>query len=258
MTTAIIIITYYTGEILFDCLKAALLTNTEEIIIINNGNPQEVIIRLKSLDPRAKIITGHGNIGFGAGCNLGARNTNCENLLFLNPDAVLQNDAYTNIIKSLNPKTLIGGIIIDEKGKELRGSRRGELSLKSFFNLKSFNLEHQEFPNKLIEIPTISGAFFAVKAKDFNAINGFDEGYFLHVEDIDLCKRFRAYGKIYINPFAKAIHIGSTSKSPKLIIEYYKFKGFIRYLWKFENKFLTILFAPLLALMMLFKYVLKV
>ena len=257
MTTAIIIITYHTGEILFDSLRAALLTKAEEVIIVNNGNSKEVIAKLENLDARAKLITGHGNIGFGAGCNLGARNTNCENLLFLNPDAVLQNDAFTNIINSLKPKTLIGGIIIDDNGKELRGSRRGELSFKSFINPKSFNLDYQDLPNKLFEIPTISGAFFAIKAKDYSAINGFDERYFLHVEDIDLCKRFRAYGKIYINPFAKAIHIGGTSKSPKLLIEYYKFKGFIRYLWKFENKLLTILFSPFLGLMLFFKTIFR-
>ncbi|MGB9154699.1 MAG: glycosyltransferase family 2 protein, partial [Alphaproteobacteria bacterium] len=57
-----------------------------------------------------------------------------------------------------------------------------------------------------------------------------DEGYFLHVEDLDLCFRFRkAGGKIYFAPDVVAIHTGGTSEAASDFVERHKTRGFSRY-----------------------------
>ena len=266
----IIIVSYHTGKVLYECINAALKQKgVTQIIIVNNGNPHETNQRLEALSnqsPKISLIDPKANIGFGPACNLGAKNCDCENLVFLNPDAILEENSAAIICNGLdNSPKIIGGLIIDENGNEQRGARRGMLSIRAaliaFSGLgkpgpdkgiwRDFNYWREPSPNLPIEVGTISGAFFAIKKSDYNALGGFDEGYFLHVEDIDLCHRMRTDlgGKVIFNPSARAKHIGATSNAPNSIITWHKYKGFIRYFWKTKKgiaKISVLLFAPIL------------
>ena len=68
---------------------------------------------------------------------------------------------------------------------------------------------------------------------DFDAVRGFDEGYFLHVEDVDLCWRVRRQGGVVLfHPKAEVIHLGHTSKVSPLTVEFHKGVGLARYFRK--------------------------
>jgi hypothetical protein len=68
---------------------------------------------------------------------------------------------------------------------------------------------------------------------DFDAIGGFDEGYFLHVEDIDLCWRARrAGGSVVFQPRAVVLHEGSTAQALRIKVEFHKARSLIRYFLK--------------------------
>jgi len=87
----------------------------------------------------------------------------------------------------------------------------------------------------------------------FDAVGGFDEKFFLHVEDIDICKRTReAGGEVCFVPHATVMHYGSTSQVGRQKVEWEKLKGFTRYFWNYSpsktGKFLTILAWPLMML----------
>jgi GT2 family glycosyltransferase len=69
-----------------------------------------------------------------------------------------------------------------------------------------------------------------LRQEDYWKIGGFDEGYFLHVEDLDLCLRFRrAGGEILFAPDVVVRHLGGTSDSPKALVERHKARSFRRY-----------------------------
>lgn len=93
ITVDVVIVSYYTGDVLFECIKSVSdLKHLNKIIIVNNGNPLEVENKLSNLaKDNSKIIyvSGNGNIGFSKGCNLGARCATAEFLLFLNPDCIV-------------------------------------------------------------------------------------------------------------------------------------------------------------------------
>jgi hypothetical protein len=77
---------------------------------------------------------------------------------------------------------------------------------------------------------TVSGAALMMSRRGFDQLGGFDEGYFLHVEDIDLCKRARdAGGAVVFEPRAVVHHAGSTSKVSRLKVERWKAAGLVRY-----------------------------
>jgi len=82
-------------------------------------------------------------------------------------------------------------------------------------------------------VPTISGACFCMRREDFAAVRGFDEGYFLHVEDVDLCWRVRQQGGLVLfHPGAEVVHIGGTSQTSPLKVEFHKGVGLARFFRK--------------------------
>lgn len=245
--TSVIMVSYHTGPVLGQAIAAVMAqTANVELILINNGNPLDVEAALiKSLkdEPLVRLMTGHGNIGFGRGCNLGARVARGDHLLFLNPDSILPPDAVAHlhrVAEGLKRPFMVGSRLVDEQGRDQRGCRRALLTpltafiealhLHRFFPKVRLNFHEEPLPERLSPMPAISGAFMFMPAADFKAIKGFDEGYFLHVEDLDLCWRFRqAGGEIYFDPSLTVTHVGSTSKTTNLFLEKQKAKGFVRY-----------------------------
>ncbi len=248
--TSVIMVSYHTGPVLFEAISSVLAqTVPVELCLVDNGNPPDITAKLQSMaavDPRIRFVTGHGNVGFSRGCNTGARAATGEQLLFLNPDSMLRPDALEKLKRhaaNLKRPFMIGARLLDEDGKDQRGCRRALLTpatafvealhLYFLFPKARLNFNHEPIPQSITPIPAISGAFVFLTREDFWKIGGFDEGYFLHVEDLDLCLRFRrAGGEIYFAPDVVVTHIGGTSKATKAFIEKHKARGFIRYFHK--------------------------
>jgi glycosyltransferase involved in cell wall biosynthesis len=96
-TVSAIVVSYNTGEVLFECLAALVRDPAlHEIVLVNNGNPIEILERVEDAygrGNRVKIVGGGVNRGFAAGVNLGAAQAQGDWLLIINPDAVLQTGA---------------------------------------------------------------------------------------------------------------------------------------------------------------------
>lgn len=245
--TSIVLVSFYTGETLFSAIGAVLgQAAPVELIIVDNGNPGDVVARLQEMteaDARLKIITGHGNVGFSRGNNLGVAASEGEYLLILNPDCILREDAVEKLLahaRALRSPFMIGARILNEDGSDQRGCRRELLTptsalvealhLGGLFPRHRLNRHEEKVPEAIAPIPAISGAFMFLPRRDFDHIGGFDEGYFLHVEDLDLCFRFRkAGGEIYFAPDVVATHIGGTSEATSDFVERHKTRGFSRY-----------------------------
>ncbi|MEL6859394.1 MAG: glycosyltransferase family 2 protein [Pseudomonadota bacterium] len=229
-----IVVSYQTGPRLKECLYA-LATDPEvsEIILVDNGNPPPMQAWLDQFGRRHSHLTllrGHGNIGFGAGVNRGAATAMHPDLLVLNPDAALRRGSVRGLQETaqmMRSPALVGGKIFDLFGREERGSRRRELTLwRAVTNMLGWNtwtLEHLPPPNQPVDMPVISGAFFLISKTDFERIGGFDQAYFLHVEDIDLCRRCREVGgQVMYDPRAAALHFGSTSQASSRVVAGHK------------------------------------
>jgi len=261
---SVIMVSYHTGAALFEALQSIL--NDEdilEVILVDNGNPVPTRKRLWNVaadERRLRILQGHGNVGFGRGCNYGAKVAKGDCLLFLNPDAILEKGSALRMSvcgKALTQPWIVGGHLENIHGQEQRGSRRDELTpisafvsftpLHKFAKLRSVHLEKTPMPAHPATVPTISGACMMMDRHSFELLGGFDERYFLHVEDIDICRRARLKGgDVYTVPAAKAMHYGSTSQVRIQKVEYEKFKGFVRYFWDYSQKWwakLALIFA---------------
>lgn len=248
---SVIIVTYRTGPVLAQCLAAvARADGVEQIIIVDNGSDAGEVAAMDAAaaDARVRVLRGHGNIGFAAACNKAAREATAEALVFINPDVVLEPNAISGLLGVLAaapPPAIVGGDLRDTAGRPERGGRRERLTLwrafvsfagLSVLGFRDFNRHRDPMPNQPVPAGAISGALLCVRRDDFGAIGGFDEGYFLHVEDVDLCRRAEEAGwRVLFAPGPHGMHMRSTSAISSAEVARHKARGFARYFKKFAT-----------------------
>lgn len=271
---SVVMVVYRTGEALAQSIKHVLAEPlVDEFIIIDNGSSPQDEDMLRSLaltEPRVVLKQGHGNIGFARAANMGASTGGGEYIVFLNPDANLQPGCVAALVTAFKGQptpTIVGARVLNVDGSEQRGGRRGEVTpistvlsfgqlTRRYPKLAGFEIhrENEPVPRGPVPMPTISGACFAMRRCDFEALSGFDEGYFLHVEDIDLCWRARrAGGKVLFQPKAQVVHLGHTSLEHPVKVEFHKGVGLTRYFIKRADSLqlfaAAVLLAPAIMLM---------
>lgn len=267
---SVVMVSYYTGPSLMESVPAVLMDpDILELIIIDNGNitfARQRLWELAKNESRVRIVQGHGNIGFGRACNYGAKLSKGDYILFLNPDAVTEKGTAMRMAdcgENLKLPWVVGGNLQTVNGVEQRGARRSELTpisavvsftpLHKLPGFKSIHLEKTPLPEKPVKMPIVSGACLMMNRESFNMLGGFDERYFLHVEDIDICRRARIFGgDVFFVPNAKVMHYGSTSRTRIVKVERNKLRGFIRYFWEYTShwwsKTLLVLSIPFMYL----------
>lgn len=265
-TCSVVMVSYHTGPVLFAAVKSVLKQQQlSEFIVVNNGNPPDVLARLQQMalgNERLRIISGHGNAGFAKGCNIGAAQAAGDYLLLLNPDCLLPPQALADTMTAFDEipgAALAGCWLQNPDGSEQRGGRRQLLTPKTALaealslhlvsgKFTRLNNHRMAMPGHTHEVEAISGAFMCMRLEHYRKLGGLDEGFFLHVEDLDFCMRVhQAGGKIICVPGVQVTHMLSTSgEAPSRVIEWHKTKGFIRY---FDKHFRKETALPLLWLL---------
>ncbi len=257
MRIGAIIVSYRTGPALAGCLASLQsAAGLDEIILVDNGNVAAAAPALDafvSANVHARLLRGHGNIGFSAACNMAASSSTADIFVFTNPDVKLQPDALPRLAAALHNRqspAIVGGDLRDEAGRPDRGQRRDRLTLwRALVSisglaklerfapiLRDFNRHTDPLPTEPLRVGAVSGALMMMRRADFDAIGGFDERYFLHVEDIDICRRAEeAGGDVFFVPGPHGVHMRSTSDAPSGAVARHKAESMARYLRKFAR-----------------------
>jgi hypothetical protein len=250
---SVVMVSYHTGPSLRVAVESVLAqSGLKELILVDNGNPDDTRTYLQELAEQQKkvtLISGQGNVGFAQGCNLGVEQANGEYLLLLNPDCILKKGSFTPLIKALQSDEEVwaaGAHLINADGSEQRGGRRHLLTPKNaiaeslwlykWLGQERFNQHKEALPEGPTEVEAISGAFIFTTRDRYDELKGMDADYFLHVEDLDFCRRIHdAGGKILFVPDVQVMHLRSTSDACNYQVEWHKTKGFIHYHKKFYS-----------------------
>ncbi len=192
------------------------------VVIDNNTLNKDQILKLN-----VKVIKNKYNRGFSFAANQGALFfKNKDYLLFLNPDIKIlrssELEKLKNIIKTKNPKLFS----INFKNKNYNKPIYDFKSILNEFSPLKFNIKQYK--------KTIPGAFLGIKTDLFFKIKGFDERYFLWLEDTDLSKRLKNH-KCFIYKTKYIVHKGGTSF--KKINSNIKKEIFFQSLFLYINKF---------------------
>lgn len=248
-----IIVNYNAGDLLRQCINSLIACDCEvEIIVVDNASQDESLAAIADIH-QLTVIKNPTNTGFAAACNQGITAAKADYFLFLNPDSTIEAQALSRMIDVFeNDKQvgMAGGMLCHLDGTEQPGGRRvfptprlafmraTGLSLLSEFFPKLFSdflLHNSPVPETAVEVEAISGACMLVKREAVENVGQWDEGYFLHCEDLDWCMRFRQNNwKVMFVPDAKVLHaLGVCGRNRPVFVEWHKHKGMCRFYCKF-------------------------
>jgi len=253
---SVIVVNFNSGDYLLYSLRSIKLNLDEnsEVIVVDNNSTDNSINKAKKVFPEFKYIKSKKNLGYGGGCNLGAKHAKGDILIFSNADVVLTKGTFDKIKKYLerdNKIGILGPRFEYPDGTYQPSCRRyprfkyllfGRKSLGSFL-LKNnpitreflyLDLENKKNP---VEVEGIVGAFIVIKKHIFEEIGGFDERFFLFAEDIDLCLRVKERGyKILHAPDIRIIHFhGGSRRYLGLKSDYYLSKSIYKFFKKHNS-----------------------
>ena len=237
---AVLVVNYNAGEWLLRCIESLRPAEASEpaVILVDNGSADD---SLSGIARDGVTIDRAGrNLGFAAGMNRAASKADRELLLILNPDAEIRPEGLARLVDELDAHpecALVSGRVVGADGREQRGSRRQAPTARRVLaelvpGLIGIDLTGQPAPENATEIEAVSGACMLIRSSAFDAVGGFDEGYALHFEDLDLFARLRAGGQtIRWVPEVTIRHAGGVSSSPHALrVMRSKHQGLARYL----------------------------
>jgi N-acetylglucosaminyl-diphospho-decaprenol L-rhamnosyltransferase len=210
----IVIVNWNAGVQLRACLdsmRAALddRFRLARVTVVDNASSDGSLETLADLDLPLGIIRNTANRGFGAACNQGARDAVSDYLLFLNPDTRLTPDALAAPIRFLEQpehrQVAVASIqLVDDAGVVSRTCTR--FPTPAMFTTNMLGLDRlwpDVFPSHFMStwdhgdtrsVPHVIGAFYLVRRSVFESVEGFDERYFVYLEDLDLSRRIHQAG----------------------------------------------------------------
>lgn len=238
-----VIVTYNSSKHILTLLKS--IDNKisspliSKIVVIENNSPdssetKRIVTNFRSKNNiKLKFILSDKNNGFAKSCNYGASLVNSKYVLFLNPDTKLRKNSLKILLNEalISSADLIGGETRKYNGEIhntvvrfptiliglLEFSNIGKLLGTKFgndqFYYKDINIYQS---SKDMEVEALGGAYLMSNIKSFRKINGFDEDYFMYLEDVDLSLRAHNYGfKVVFCPHSVIEHIGGASSTNK-------------------------------------------
>ena len=220
-----IIIPHWNGiDIITECLESLHKTTYPnfEIIVVDNNSSDESVNHIRKKFPNVTVFENGRNEGYAGGCNRGAEIAIGEYLLFLNNDTIHQPKWIEPLVQLLEKNTNIATVqpkILNYYNKELfdyAGGAGGMMDFLVFPFARGRIFNEQEIDtgqyNSKSKIFWSSGTAFLVRKALFEEVGKFDELFFAHMEEIDLCWRFHLMGyEVWSEPSSMVYHKNAVS-----------------------------------------------
>lgn len=245
----VVVVNWNAGNQLIDCVESIDRHARElisRIFVVDNASTDNSWELVEDF-PGVKLIHAGKNLGFGRACNLGAENSKAQYLLFLNPDAALRENSLQRALKFMadpaNSQVGICGVqLVDESGHVARSCARFPSAVA--FSAHALGLD-RVFPTlgvhmtewnheEVRDVDHVIGAFFLVRRSLFDALHGFDERFFVYLEDVDFSRRAHLSGwhSVYLAD-VQAFHAGGgTSRQVKARRLFYSLRSRLLYACK--------------------------
>lgn len=198
-------------------------TDVASVIVVDNGSTdgsQDIQSDSLPLD----VVMAGANLGFGRACNLGAKRGSAPYILFLNPDTMLLSDTLRTVLSQMEREALsrvgVCGIrLIGKDGGVQRHSAHipktasmiwAATGMSALFPSRFPGLHNTGFDHLSTRtVDHVIGAFYLIRRKVFEELSGFDERFFVYLEDLDLSARVWSSGhEILYFADAAALHYG--------------------------------------------------
>jgi hypothetical protein len=278
VTFSTIIVSYRTPDLTERAARSALAAADDgEVIVVDNASGDATLERLAAIaNPRLAVIANERNVGFGTAANVGARRAGGDVLLFLNSDATLTPEAAAALVAEVGAqagRAIAAPRLVEPDGTVQRSvgllPEPGDLTLRAMGlqriagalagvpavgSLLRGSRMGREYGTAVAsagprDVSMISGACFAVGREAFLELGCFDEGYFMYLEDADLCRRAAAAGfRLRYLPQVSVEHVGGASSEDDYHFSPLYAPSLVRYLGRWYGRPGRLLAIVLLAM----------
>ena len=231
-TLDIVIVNWNTGPYLRDCLRSVAQTERNQfelvqVVVVDNASTDDSLNGIEEVGLPLRILRNSANRGFGAACNQGAKLCSSDLLLLLNPDTRVLPDTIDRTVAFLvDPKNEAIGIC---SGRMVNDADEDEFSCWRFptfwmwvakltglayafpGHIRLQRMTNEEVGGSAV-VDQVIGAYNLIRRSLFEELNGFDERFFLYLEDVDFAYRARQLG--YASFFLADVpiyHVGGVS-----------------------------------------------
>lgn len=184
---------------------------SHEIVVVDNASTDSTAAFVRASWPGVRLIASDRNLGFARANNVGVRATASDLVLFLNPDTVVPPGAVDRLVSALDARpdvAIVGPRIVNGRGQAelsfgalitpwaelkqkilVRGNDRGLPVITALVD---------RMTRRTRVVDWVSGACLLIRRSDLEAAGGFDERFFMYIEDVDLCASVRARGRLVL------------------------------------------------------------
>lgn len=238
MNISIIIVNYNGAEVVLNCLASLVQTvvmEGTEIIVVDNASTDGSPAAIAEQFPAVRLIPQSKNVGFGAANNVGVAHARGEYVFLLNSDTVLLTDVIPTLVAKFHQYPGVGIVgprllnpdhsfqLSTAYAISLWGEFRTLMQVRQYRQLAHRSALAKRYGRDL-SVDIVVGAAMMMRRSLYQQVGGFDETFFMYLEESDLCQRVRELGyQILYTPDGELIHIGGYSVakvSEKMAEEY--------------------------------------
>jgi len=248
---AAVVVNYEAGELLSACVRSLLADDpgpdgagTPEVVVVDNGSTDGSIAALRAALPadlaEVRILTPGRNLGYAAAANVGIAATTAPVVAVCNPDLDVAPGTGAAMVARFDAEpdlAALGPRIENPDGSLYPSARRdpgiGDAIGHALFGIVAprnrFTRRYRQLdldPARPRDVDWVSGAMLYLRRRALTSVGGWDERYFMYMEDVDLCWRLRRLGwRVAYEPAGRATHVqgASTDRTPyRMIAEHHR------------------------------------
>jgi N-acetylglucosaminyl-diphospho-decaprenol L-rhamnosyltransferase len=240
---ATVVVNYEAGPLLLACVESLLAdtsAGTPEIVVVDNGSRDGSVATLCRTLPNVRVVEPGGNVGYAAAANRGTAATTAPVVVVCNPDLEVRPGTAAAMLGRLTAEpdlAAVGPALRNPDGSQYPSARAhpalldaaghallGRVSPRNRFTRRYRQLDVDWTRPR--DVDWLSGAMLFLRRAAVDSVGGWDEGYFMYMEDVDLCWRLRRMGwRIAYEPGGEALHVqgASTAAHPyRMIVEHHR------------------------------------
>jgi hypothetical protein len=260
----VITVSYNTCQLLRKCLRTLLSVAGEgplDILVVDNASTDDSAQMVRTEFPDVRLIAMDRNLGFAPSNNRAMSEMSCSEVLFLNPDAIVNPGAIREMRKTLaaHPRAaVVGAQLVSENGNLQPSSFAFPSLWREFWNflpelkgilrVRDLASGVSRFVPQLWrgsyravseahQVDSIGGACMLVRTDAFRQVGGFSDRFFLYHEEMELCYRLRQHDwEVWLEPRARVVHYEAQASGvrrfrlPPMPILGYRIEG-MDYFW---------------------------
>ena len=251
---AAVVVNFEAGPLLLSCVESLLADTSAgpaELVIVDNGSTDGSVAALSAAHPDVRVVRAPGNVGYARAANLGAAVSKAPIVAVLNADTVIEAGAAGALVARLerDPRlAACGPRLHNIDGTDYPSARSipsipvaiGHGLLGLWWPTNPFTARYRQLgadPSRPRLVDWVSGAAIWLRRRALDEVGGWDERYFMYLEDTDLCWRLRRAGwEVAYEPGGIVMHVqgASTSRRPyRMLLEHH------RSAWRFARSRLT-------------------